>query len=130
MMDLKEMFLAQLEREAAATRRTLERVPECRNDWKPHEKSMTLGYLSGLVASMPGWAEFMIERDELDLSHPSAEPFKTKVLENRVELLKMLDDGLSKSRRALMEQRTSTCRSLGDSLWEARFCSTHRATWP
>ena len=42
-MDLKQMFLAQLEREAMATRRTLERVPEGRNDWKPHEKSMTLG---------------------------------------------------------------------------------------
>jgi len=39
-MDLKQMFLAQLEPEAAATRRTLERVPEGRNDWKPHEKSM------------------------------------------------------------------------------------------
>ena len=100
-MDLKQMFLAQLEREAVATRRTLERVPEGRNEWKPHEKSMTLGYLSGLVASMPGWAEFMIERDELDLSHSSAEPFKAKVLENRIELLKTLDDGLIKSRNAL-----------------------------
>jgi hypothetical protein len=47
------MFLAQLEREAVATRKTLERVPEGRNDWKPDEKSMTLGYLSGLVVSMP-----------------------------------------------------------------------------
>lgn len=68
-MDLKQMFLAQLERETAATRRALECVPKGRHDWKPHEKSMTLGYLSGLVASMPGWAEFMIERDELDLRH-------------------------------------------------------------
>jgi hypothetical protein len=47
------MFLAQLEREAMATLKTLERVPEGRNDWKPDEKSTTLGYLSGLVASMP-----------------------------------------------------------------------------
>lgn len=74
---------------------------EGRNDWKPHEKSMTLGCLSGLVASMPGWAEFMIERDELDLSHSSAEPSKTKVLENRIERLKALDDGLIKSRKAI-----------------------------
>ena len=122
-MDLKQMFLTQLEREAAATRRTLECVPEGRNDWKPHEKSMTLGYLSGLVASMPGWAKFMIERDELDLSHPSAEPFKTKVLENRIELLKTLDDGLIKSRK---RQLTSTSRGLDASLWEVGFCSTHR----
>lgn len=52
-MELKQIFLGQLEREAAATRRTLERVPESRNDWKPHDKSMTLGCLSGLVASIP-----------------------------------------------------------------------------
>lgn len=100
-MDLKRIFLAQLERESVATRRTLERVPEGRNDWKPHEKSMRLGYLSGLVASMPGWAEFMIERDELDLTHASAERFNAKVLENRSELLKTLDDGVVKSRKAL-----------------------------
>jgi uncharacterized damage-inducible protein DinB len=100
-MDLKLMFLAQLERESAATRKTLQRVPEGHNDWKPQEKSMTLGYLAGLVASMPGWAEFMIERDELDLNDPSAERFKAKALESRIELIKTLDDGLVKSRKAL-----------------------------
>jgi uncharacterized damage-inducible protein DinB len=56
---------------------------------------------AGNLGSVPGWAEFMIERDELDLSHPSAEPFKTKLLKNRIELLKTLDDGLIKSRKAL-----------------------------
>ena len=96
-MDLKQMFLAQLERESVATRRTLERVPEGHNDWKPHEKSMTLGYLSGLVASMPGWAEFMIERDELDLSRPFRRAgSRREAFENKIELLKTLDDGLAK----------------------------------
>ena len=50
-----ELLLAELDREAAGTRRTLERVPEGRNDWKPHPKSMPLGYLAGLVATMPAW---------------------------------------------------------------------------
>ena len=59
------------------------------------------GSKHSLVAGMPGWVEFMIERDELDLSHSSAEPFKTKDLDKRIELLKMLDDGLIKSRKAL-----------------------------
>jgi|SRR5215469_254100 len=104
-MDLKQMFLTQLGQESAATRRTLERVSERHNDWKPHEKSMTLGYLAGLVASMPSWAEFMIERDELDLNDPSADRFKARAVESRIELLKMLDDGLLKSRKAL--ERTS-----------------------
>lgn len=91
---------------------------------------MTLGYLSGLVASMPGWAEFVIERDEVDLSQPSAEPFRTKVLENRIKLLRTLDDGLMKSRKALERTMTGTSRSIDAALWEVRFCSTHPDTWP
>ena len=42
-MELKQLYLAQLEREAAASRKVLDRVPEGHNDWKPHEKSMPLG---------------------------------------------------------------------------------------
>ncbi|HEU5402177.1 MAG TPA: hypothetical protein VFU86_12520 [Terriglobales bacterium] len=100
-MELKEMFLGQLEREAAAARKTIERVPEGHNDWKPHEKSMTLGYLAALVATMPGWAEFMIDRDELDLGGPEGEKFKTRTFGTRDEMLKAFEEGLAGSRRAL-----------------------------
>lgn len=58
---------------------------------------MALGYLAGLVATMPGWAEFMINRDQLDLSDPSAEEFKTKAIESRAELLKKYEDGAEDS---------------------------------
>ena len=43
MPTITELLLAEIEREAAGTRRALERVPEGREDWKPHEKSMPLG---------------------------------------------------------------------------------------
>jgi hypothetical protein len=52
---ITELLLAELDREMVGTRRALERVPEGENDWKPHEKSMPLGYLAGLVATMPRW---------------------------------------------------------------------------
>ena len=74
-MELKELFLAQLNREAEATRKAIERAPEGRNDWKPHEKSMPMGHLAALVATMPGWVAFMIERDELNLDDPANEAF-------------------------------------------------------
>lgn len=100
-MELREMFLAKLDREAVVTRKAIERVPEGRNDFKPHEKSMELGYLAALVATMPGWVWFMIEKDELDLSDPANEGFKTKARETKAELLEALDDGIAQARKAL-----------------------------
>lgn len=94
-MKLTDLFLAELEREAAATRRTLERVPEGRYDWKPHEKSMTLGYLAELVARLPSWPVFMINQDDFELIGEKPQPLRT-----RQELLQALDEGVAKAREA------------------------------
>ena len=69
-MTLTQFFLAELEREAPRTRRALEQVPRDRDDWTPHAKSMPLGRLAGLVASMPSWISLIIEQDELNLTPP------------------------------------------------------------
>ena len=100
-MKLKDLFLDQLEKEAASTRRALERVPEGRNDWKPHEKSMLLGYLAALVATMPAWIAFMINQDELDLISPGSAKFRPQVVSSSRELVQMLDDAVAKAREAL-----------------------------
>jgi len=67
-MTLTQLILAELEREAPRTRRALEQVPLDRDDWTPHPKSMPLGRLAGLVASMPSWINLIIEQDELNLT--------------------------------------------------------------
>ena len=69
-MKLTQLFLDELDREATRTRRALENVPLDRDDWKPHAKSMPLGRLAGLVASMPSWISLIIDQDELDLTPP------------------------------------------------------------
>src|SRR5215467_7458772 len=69
-MTLTQLFLDELDREAVRTRRTVERVPSGRDEWKPHAKSMALGRLAGLVASMPSWISLIIGQDELDLTPP------------------------------------------------------------
>jgi uncharacterized damage-inducible protein DinB len=96
-MKMTELFLAELEREAAPTRRVLERVPEGRYDWKPHEKSMTLGYLAELVARLPSWCANAIKRDELDLA--TAE--KVPPLRTSRELVQALDESVAQAREAL-----------------------------
>ena len=70
-MKLTQLLLDELDREAPRTRRALEHVPAGREDWKPHPKSMPLGRLAGLVASMPSWVTLIIEQDELDLTPPA-----------------------------------------------------------
>jgi uncharacterized damage-inducible protein DinB len=98
---LKEFFLAQLDREAALTRKTIARVPEGQNDFKPHERSMTLGYLASLVAGMLGWIELMIDRDELNMDDRANEMVRTRPLPTSAELSAKLDSAVGEARRAL-----------------------------
>jgi uncharacterized damage-inducible protein DinB len=99
---MTEFLAAQLDREAPLSRRALERVPEGRPDWKPHPKSMPLGYLATLVAMMPAWIEMTIARDELDLKPPpGAEAFKSPQWSTKRELLGVHEDSVAKGRQAL-----------------------------
>ena len=100
-MVLKDYFLAQLDREAASTRKAIERVPDGHNSFKPHERSMEFGYLAALVAGMLGWIALMIDRDELNLDAADSEGFRTKPLAGKAELLACLDTAVGNARRAL-----------------------------
>jgi uncharacterized damage-inducible protein DinB len=101
-MKLTDLFAGQLEREAEISRRVLEHAPEGKGDWKPHEKSMGLGYLSYLVASMPVWVDMAISRDELDLYPQSGKSeFKPRSDMSRKELRATHDESVAKSLAAL-----------------------------
>jgi uncharacterized damage-inducible protein DinB len=97
---MTDLFLEELDSEMKVTRKTLERVPEGRNDWKPHAKSMRLGYLAALVATMPGWVAMAIDQDELNLN-----PGENATLEAKTnqDLLKMFDEASAKARQALQK---------------------------
>jgi uncharacterized damage-inducible protein DinB len=85
-MKLTELFLAELDREAPRTRRTLEQVPLDRDDWKPHPKSMGLGRLAGLVASMPSWVTLIIGQDELVLDPPGGGQYQQPSTDQLVDV--------------------------------------------
>src|SRR4051794_26070700 len=67
-MKITELLLAELDREANGIRKTLERVPEGKNSWKPHDKSMPLGNLATIVATIPAWLDMVVNLDELDIN--------------------------------------------------------------
>jgi uncharacterized damage-inducible protein DinB len=101
-MQMKEFFVAQLEREIAPTRRTLAQVPEGKNDWRPHPKSMPLGYLSILVASMVSWISMIVDQDEHDIRPPGGRSsFTQTAQDSTAALLRMLDDSAAQARKSL-----------------------------
>ncbi|WP_263417220.1 DinB family protein [Terriglobus albidus] len=101
-MTTKSLLLEALKREEASTRKTLERVPEGKNDWAPHEKSMKLGYLASLVASMPGWIDMMVNQPGIDYApvDPAQRP-KPFVWTKNAELVTLFDESMKKAVAAL-----------------------------
>jgi len=98
-MTLTQFFSDQLEREVARTRGALKNIPEGKDDWTPHPKSMPLLRLAGLVASMPSWFALIINQDELELSPPSGQgQYKQPGV---ADLLTSLDTALKDGRSAL-----------------------------
>jgi len=100
-MKWTEFFALQLEREAPISKRVLERVPEGRPDWKPHEKSMPLGYLSQLVATIPGWVAMAVLQDELDLKPTGGGGYRPPATDTTARLLAAHDDSVAKALDAL-----------------------------
>ena len=95
-MNIAEVLLAQIEREVPATRKAIERVPDGKEDWKPHPKSMALGYLATLNAIIFGWIATMVESEFLDLGTGGGSlPSTTK------DRLATFDRELERARRAL-----------------------------
>ena len=99
-MELKQFFLEQLEVEGTSCRKALERTPEGQNSFRPHPRSMDFGYLASLVATMPGWVAMVINQDLTDIDGADS-GFRTRSVESRAELLRLLDEGHGKSRTAL-----------------------------
>jgi uncharacterized damage-inducible protein DinB len=94
------LMLSELQEEAAATRRVLERVPADRLTWKPHPKSLTLGQLARHVARIPGDLARIAREDSFDNATPRnvhAQP------ENAAELIPALEASVAAAREFFEE---------------------------
>ncbi|HEU5053472.1 MAG TPA: DinB family protein [Hanamia sp.] len=83
---LNQPFIQELKHEAAATKRMLERVPEDKFDWKPHEKSKTLGQLASHIAELPGFLNSILIMDEVDFAKGQYKAYNTKTPEELMQL--------------------------------------------
>jgi uncharacterized damage-inducible protein DinB len=95
------MMLPEFDHEFAQTRRSLERVPEDKFDWKPHEKSFSLHALAAHLVEVPQWVPVTLTMDEFDFDAP----YECVVPETKDDLLAHFDAGVAQA-RGLIEAAT------------------------
>jgi len=94
-MPISQMLLPEFDQEMANTRKMLERVPEGKNDYAPHPKSMPMGRLAGHVAELPSWATMTLTTEVLNFEPGQYQPF---IPNSRQELLERFDRCVSEAR--------------------------------
>jgi len=116
-MKLTETILPEFDQEMASTRKTLERVPDDKFAWKPHEKSFSLGGLATHLANIPSWTAYAFEKDELDIAPPGAPPFHLEEEKSRDALLAVFDKNVAAARAAL--------EAASDEKWAGKWSLLH-----
>ena len=100
-MAMNQALVAEFDQEMAGTRKTLERVPETKFDWKPHDKSGSMIWLAGHLANLAGWAGTTVNTDSLDLA-PGGKPMTPPPPpKSSKELLELFDKNVAESRKAI-----------------------------
>jgi uncharacterized damage-inducible protein DinB len=100
-MSIAAMLLPEFDQEMANTRKTLERVPEAKFDWKPHAKSFSMISLATHISNMAGWLKEIMTLDELDIAPPGAPPYKEAPATSSADLLEKFDKNVKAARTAL-----------------------------
>jgi uncharacterized damage-inducible protein DinB len=95
-MTIGETLLPEFDQEIAGTRKTLERVPTEKGEWKPHPKSFSMGHLAQLVSSMPGWIANTLTQPFLDLAKGAGYSY-----ESTEALVSRFDANVAAARTAL-----------------------------
>jgi len=93
-MNIADAMAMELQHEGAVTRKCLERVPEEKFSYKPHEKSMSLGQLASHIAEANGWMQVIVNEDLFDMDASGYTPY---LASNRAELLSTFDAKLAEA---------------------------------
>jgi uncharacterized damage-inducible protein DinB len=99
---ISQSMLPEFDHEFANTLKTLERVPEDKPDFKPHDKSMPMANLAGHLAEIPVWATMTLKQDVLDMN-PADGSYKYSplIMTSRAELIEAFTAGVKQAREAL-----------------------------
>lgn len=90
-MSLIKMLVKEMQQESQTTRKMLERVPNDKFGWQPHQKSMTIRQLTTHIAELPTWVAMTLTTDGLDFA---ANPYSPAAISNTTDLLTMFERSL------------------------------------
>jgi uncharacterized damage-inducible protein DinB len=100
-MRISDAFLPELDHEMALTRKTLERVPDDKFTYKPHEKSMEMGALALHIAMMADWGADTLGSDSFDVAPVDGPAYQMPTAKNTAEVLALFDKNVARLRNAL-----------------------------
>ncbi len=100
-MPINQSLLGEWDHEMANARKTIERVPDAKFDWKPHTKSMSMGKLAGHIAQIPLWAKMTLDTPQLDVAPVGGPAVQQPELKTRAEVLAFFDTHLPEARAAI-----------------------------
>ena len=99
-MTITQQLLPEFDQEMGTTRRTLERVPNEKWEWRPHPKSSTMGWLAGHLANIPTWTNHGIDLDKLDIA-PEGKSLRGSPIATREKALEAFDRNVKAARAAI-----------------------------
>jgi uncharacterized damage-inducible protein DinB len=97
-MPIAKSLLPEFDQEMASTRKIIERVPSGKNEWKPHPRSMPLGYMAVHLAKLPEWISMIMTSDDLDIGLMAERGFNMPVFESAEATVAMFDKAVHDSR--------------------------------
>jgi uncharacterized damage-inducible protein DinB len=98
-MPIAQSLLSEFEVQAPITRKFLERLPEDKLTWKPHEKSRTAGQLALHLAVVPGGVVRFVQNNPVQAPDFANIPQPA----SRAEILKTFEESIAAVRAALSQ---------------------------
>jgi uncharacterized damage-inducible protein DinB len=97
-MAMIDSLMEEFEHETQTTRKHLERLPENKLDWRPHEKSFTAGALASHIIELVTFTDAIFNQDELDFDPATYKPY---IATSLADLIKTFDDNVAKGKQAM-----------------------------
>jgi uncharacterized damage-inducible protein DinB len=97
-MTMIDSLIKEFDHEAQTTRKHLERLPDDKMTWRPHDKSFTAGALASHLVECVRWADSIFAQDELDLNPAAYRPYRAAAM---ADLLETFDEDVARCRQLL-----------------------------